>query len=69
VTALDRFDAKLRALRSWFEASHPPSYGIAPGFATAGPMEEPDVRQIEEEMGISLPRYFEWYESRLEGSS
>ncbi len=50
MTTLDRLDAKLRALRSWFEASHPPSYGIAHGFATAGPMEEPEVQRIEEEM-------------------
>jgi hypothetical protein len=55
VTALDRFDVKLRALRSWFEVSRPPSYGIAHGFATVGPMDQPEVRRIEEEMGVSLP--------------
>jgi SMI1 / KNR4 family (SUKH-1) len=42
VTTLDRFNAKLRALRS-------------PGFATAEPMAESDVRRVEEEAGVSLP--------------
>jgi hypothetical protein len=55
VTILDRFDAKLRALRSWFDETRPPSHGIAHGFATAEPMTEQAVRRIEEERGVSLP--------------
>ena len=55
MTVLDRFDAKLRALRSWFEESRPPSYGIAHGFATAEPMGESKLRQIEDQSGVSLP--------------
>jgi hypothetical protein len=55
MTVLDRFEAKLRALRSWFEETHPPSYGIAHGFATKGPMAELEVRRAEQEAGVSLP--------------
>lgn len=55
MTVLDRFDRKLHALRSWFEKSRPPSYGIAHGFATAGPMAEFEVHRIEQEAGVSFP--------------
>jgi hypothetical protein len=59
VTDLDRFDAKLRALRSWFAESRPPPYGIAHGFATAGPLVEPEIRRIEVEMSVSLPAEYQ----------
>src|SRR5664279_159586 len=55
MTVLDRFEAKLVALREWFVDNDPPSYGIAHGFALAEPMEETEVQRIEEEAGVSLP--------------
>jgi SMI1 / KNR4 family (SUKH-1) len=55
MTTLNRFNDKLHALRSWFEESRPPSYGIAHGFVTAEPMAEPEIRRVEDQAGISLP--------------
>jgi hypothetical protein len=52
---LDRYGEKLRALREWFATTRPPSYGIAHGFVTAGPMPEAEVRAVESEAGVSLP--------------
>jgi hypothetical protein len=55
VTLLDRFDAKIAALREWFNDTDPPSYGIAHGFALANPMDEANLHRIEEEAGVALP--------------
>jgi hypothetical protein len=55
VNVLDRFDEKLRALREWFAAENPSSYGIAHGFVAADPMSEAEVRQVEAEFAVELP--------------
>jgi hypothetical protein len=55
MTVLDRFEAKLAALRTWLVENNSSSYGIAHGFAFANPVKESRLRRIEEEVQISLP--------------
>jgi hypothetical protein len=54
--ALDRLEAKLRALRSWAQqTAPPPSFGVNHGFITAPPTREEELEQIEREYELSLP--------------